>query len=339
MTERLAIHVSGDAIAITRLSTGTTAVGTIDPTSSEFVATNPHEMWSGILANGGIDATYSFGLDQYARLRRTRLGATGTTGATFRRDGNNTDRARGHVHLRRPSRRGVTAGRPQHAGAGAGERAVPRSALRGHRLVGKVARQLPGTTPVRTPRPVARMGPEPVRQQLRLWPRAQRGLAADAVPTAEHCDVRPCAGGGRRGGGDTDPARGRHPGRAPGELVAHATAPRAQLLQPGDVAGDWWVCADVSAQAGTTNVAYAHAAPPCVQAASLDKLPARTGATIGSASGAATERSGSGGTPAGGGGGGNGLPIAIVVVIVVAGLAAGLVVTARRRGAAATDEA
>ncbi len=56
--ESVEVVVSGTAIALTRQSTGTTAVGALDPLTGEFEASNSTEFWSGRL-DGGLDGSYA----------------------------------------------------------------------------------------------------------------------------------------------------------------------------------------------------------------------------------------------------------------------------------------
>ncbi len=52
MRDSLSVIISGDAIALTRKSTGSTAVGALDPATGHFEASNATEFWSGTLDNG-----------------------------------------------------------------------------------------------------------------------------------------------------------------------------------------------------------------------------------------------------------------------------------------------
>ena len=56
--ESVEVVVSGTAIALTRQSTGTTAVGAVDPETGAFEASNDTEFWSGRL-DGGLDGSYA----------------------------------------------------------------------------------------------------------------------------------------------------------------------------------------------------------------------------------------------------------------------------------------
>ena len=66
--ESVEVVISGTAIALTRQSTGTTAVGAVDPMTGEFEASNSTEFWSGRLA-GGLDGSYARLAGSTASLR------------------------------------------------------------------------------------------------------------------------------------------------------------------------------------------------------------------------------------------------------------------------------
>ena len=76
----LEIQLAGPAIAITRHSTGATAVGAIDARTGQFVASNPTEFWSGTLTTlGGMIGRHA----QLAPARASGLAFTGDAGNPF----------------------------------------------------------------------------------------------------------------------------------------------------------------------------------------------------------------------------------------------------------------
>jgi hypothetical protein len=350
-TERLIIHLSGDAIAITRASTGTTAVGTIDPVSTEFVATNAHEMWAGLLSGGGINATYTFGLDRYSRL------APGTSGSAR---GAGFDGGAGAAV--EPIGAAVAAG-----GAGAGGANNFFNPFGDLPLVaggGQGGGQSGGASP-----PSSSSGPPCPEVKYAVIDSSGRWISSYVGPPqfqlpdpAQGWDQNsygsnwdyghavsqgwrptPCApqnaAASASGSQFVAPIPLATASSAAFELAAARSDVSASLV-PGDIAGNWWICGDVSVEAGSTQQEFAHAATPCVQAALLDAdLPARTGASIGgggSGGGAAAASATSASTHRGGGGT-SGVAIAVIVIaaLAIGGVIAARAAAARRARAAA----
>jgi hypothetical protein len=343
--ERLIIHLSGDAIAITRVSTGTTAVGVIDPVSTEFVATNAHEMWAGLLAGGGINATYTFGLNQYPRLAP---GASSSArGAAFDEApgaavipvaGSLTPAATGGNNMFNPlGDLPFVAGGGQGGGGQGGGSAPPSSSGPPCPEVkyavidssGRWISSYDGPPPFQFPDP------------SQGWDQNGYGNNWDyGHAVAQGWHPTPCApqnsAASSLGGVPAMPIPNAKTSVDAAELVASSDRGDVSAsLVPGDIAGDWWVCGDVTVEAGSTQQAFAHAATPCVEASLLDAdLPVRTGNSIGAAGGAA---SGAGAIAAAStsshhGGGASGVAIAVILlaVLAVGGVIGARAVAARR---------
>jgi hypothetical protein len=341
-TERLIIRLSGDAIAITRVSTGTTAVGTIDPVSTEFVATNAHEMWAGLLSGGGINATYTFGLDQYSRLAPS--GSGSARGAAFGEAGGAAVE---------PISTAVAAGAPDAnnvfnpfgdlpfvAGGGQGGPgggAAPPSQSSGppcpevkYAVIDSSGRWISSYIG-----PPQFQLPDPAQG----WDQNRYGTNWDyGHAVAQGWNPTPCAPQGvsasATGAAVAEPIPSASPSSNATELVADHSDVSASLV-PGDIAGNWWVCGDLTVEAGSTQQAYAHAATPCVQASLLDAdLPAHATGSIGATGGGGIGAAAVGATAAShhGGAGTSGVAIAVIVIAAIAAGAviAGRAVTTRR---------
>ncbi|MCU1427206.1 MAG: hypothetical protein JWL83_1206 [Actinomycetia bacterium] len=330
LTERLTMHLSGDAIAITRVSTGTTAVGSIDPTSSEFVATNAHEMWAGMLVSGGIEATYTFGLDQFSHLAPHAAGST--VGAAFNSSAAVAiEPVSGGGTFLYGDLPGAATGSGQPGGGAPSPAAGSPCPEARYKVIFSGGRWV--TTRVDAP--------------FRL-PNASEGF--DQLADETNWDYgRRVAAGWRPASCAPQSVATSATGAVPVAPIPLATvAPTAQpasagtvtgaSLVPGDIAANWWICGDVSIQAGTADLAVAHSQTPCVQASMLGNFPSRSGKSIGTVGGSNVAGTLPGvSAKHGGGGGANGLIIGIIVLIVAAAGIFGLRMRNAHRTPGSTD--